>query len=557
MPKENNKMQVDIDTLKKQNVNDLLSIKELYNRIEELGEKITQVKYIDNTLVKKIKKEYGNLKKIILDENIQMQLDNKIDEFNVKLTNDIETINSQMETKTYYCNTISEMKNKNFKNGDTVITLGYWEINDGGNGVYKVVNNEKGNDNGGTIHALKNGLKAILIHDDNINIKQFGAKNGLEIAYDCSTILQTIIDNTNIKIIKFPMGNYYIGNTIKLNRNIKFTSDCKINQTKPLIATKCNEVFTTLNKSIMVEFSNLEFTNYSTDFSILFSRVIFTQSLIKNVKAFSYQCIYYGQLTQVSLIENCYFESIAYAVFTSVVPSNLGLKATSTGIVDSQIKSCYIKGNTSHRSYTFYKFMIATSKILDNFIDFFASVFYSDSEYNGFDGGEFLRNRIEYSISVLKNYNLANVVFSSNYFKQINNTNSSRFSYLTDSEKNEKWYIFNCERFTKATLSNNKIENCNGYINFNILGKYAKSINNNIDNDIITTFNNTNGWSAESSYTSCVDELNYIFNTTLPSPNWSTVGNSTFPLQKIYYSNKLLTNISKKWIDSQGNEVTK
>ena len=102
MPKENNKMQVDIDTLKKQNVNDLLSIKELYSKLEELGEKTTQIKYIDNTLVKKIKKEYEKfkkeyekfkkeyekLKKIILDENIQ-----------IKLTNDIETINSKMNTK--------------------------------------------------------------------------------------------------------------------------------------------------------------------------------------------------------------------------------------------------------------------------------------------------------------------------------------------------------------------------------------------------------------------------------------------------------------------------
>ena len=98
MPKENNKMQVDIDTLKKQNVNDLLSIKELYKRIEELGEKITQIKYIDNTLVKKLKKEYENFKKIILDENIQLQLENIIDEFNIKLTNDIELINSKLET---------------------------------------------------------------------------------------------------------------------------------------------------------------------------------------------------------------------------------------------------------------------------------------------------------------------------------------------------------------------------------------------------------------------------------------------------------------------------
>ena len=89
MPKEKNKIDInkhenDINTLKKQNVNDLLSIKELYKRIEELGEKITQIKYIDNTLVKKLKKEYENLKKIILDENIQL-----------KLTNDIKTINTQ------------------------------------------------------------------------------------------------------------------------------------------------------------------------------------------------------------------------------------------------------------------------------------------------------------------------------------------------------------------------------------------------------------------------------------------------------------------------------
>ena len=59
-------------------------------------------------------------------------------------------------------------------------------------------------------------------------------KNGLEIAYDCSTILQTIIDNTNIKIIKFPMGNYYIGNpkdisntwdlTYKIQNSIIYTS---------------------------------------------------------------------------------------------------------------------------------------------------------------------------------------------------------------------------------------------------------------------------------------------------------------------------------------------
>ena len=99
MTKENNKMQVDIDTLKKQNVNDLLSIKELYKRIEELGEKITQIKYIDNTLVKKIKKEYEKLKEVILDENALATLSNDIETVKTKLTNIGDNIRS-VERKT-------------------------------------------------------------------------------------------------------------------------------------------------------------------------------------------------------------------------------------------------------------------------------------------------------------------------------------------------------------------------------------------------------------------------------------------------------------------------
>ena len=43
MSNENNKMQVDIENLFKQNVNDLSSIKELYRKLKELEEIILQV----------------------------------------------------------------------------------------------------------------------------------------------------------------------------------------------------------------------------------------------------------------------------------------------------------------------------------------------------------------------------------------------------------------------------------------------------------------------------------------------------------------------------------
>ena len=81
-----NKHEVDIANLEKQNENDLSSIKELYRKIEKIEEKITQIKYIDSTLVNKLKSDYEKLERIILDENIQ-----------AKLTNDIKEIKSRLE----------------------------------------------------------------------------------------------------------------------------------------------------------------------------------------------------------------------------------------------------------------------------------------------------------------------------------------------------------------------------------------------------------------------------------------------------------------------------
>ena len=86
-----NKHEVDIDTLFKQNELDLCSIKELYRKLKDLEKKISQMKYIDSNLADKLKKDYEELKRIILDENIQLQLNNRIDEVNTQLDNFIET----------------------------------------------------------------------------------------------------------------------------------------------------------------------------------------------------------------------------------------------------------------------------------------------------------------------------------------------------------------------------------------------------------------------------------------------------------------------------------
>ena len=113
MPIDINKHEVDIDTLFKQNENDLSSIKEHYKKLKDLEKKITQIKYIDTTLADKLKKDYENLKRIILDENIQIQLNNKINE-----------INSQLDNLTNHCTGGNGMQEHSHVNKTTLDKLG-------------------------------------------------------------------------------------------------------------------------------------------------------------------------------------------------------------------------------------------------------------------------------------------------------------------------------------------------------------------------------------------------------------------------------------------------
>ena len=114
MSNENNKMQVDIENLFKQNVNDLSAIKELYRKINEVEEKFLQIKYIDSTLANKLKKEYEKLKKIILDENVQAKLADDIETINIQLdiiNSQLDKINSQLVTNNSQLETINSQLN--------------------------------------------------------------------------------------------------------------------------------------------------------------------------------------------------------------------------------------------------------------------------------------------------------------------------------------------------------------------------------------------------------------------------------------------------------------
>ena len=126
--------------------------------------------------------------------------------------------------------TIALMKaDTKLKEGYHVKTKGYYEANDGGNAEYIIVDDDSLVNDGGSIHVLSNGLRAKLIINDGINIKQFGAYgDGINEDSNCFqtaiNYLANIINSSDIaneNIINIPAGKYKISNKIVLSPFVK------------------------------------------------------------------------------------------------------------------------------------------------------------------------------------------------------------------------------------------------------------------------------------------------------------------------------------------------
>lgn len=113
-------------------------------------------------------------------DNLDMQdeINNKLNEMaeSGELQNIIGEflrINSQL-----IFNSVSDMKSSNnLIVGSTAKTLGFYNINDGGNAIYKIVDDSSLNVDNMFVHLLDNGLKAqLLIENNTINILQLGAR---------------------------------------------------------------------------------------------------------------------------------------------------------------------------------------------------------------------------------------------------------------------------------------------------------------------------------------------------------------------------------------------
>ena len=193
-----------IEELQCQNSIDFQGIKNIKESIKKLNSEITKAKNLNNSINKKILSEYEKIKKIILDENISVSLDNKISNVN-KLLNDLKS--------------------------------NVYSLEDGQ--AFEKKTNE-------SIKAISSQLDNIA--NEKVNVKMFGAK-GDGYTDDTDAFKQAISSVSLGGQIYIPFGTYIINEQLKLpNSSISFIG---ANQHKSIL--KANS---TMDSIIFQEYSS-------------------------------------------------------------------------------------------------------------------------------------------------------------------------------------------------------------------------------------------------------------------------------------------------------------
>lgn len=135
-------------------------------------------------------------------------------------------------------NTVAEMKSaEDLVIEDTVQTLGYYGINDGGGAIYKITDEESQTD---YQEELENGLYATLIIEDFINIKQYGAYgDGI---HDDIQAIQKAIDDNPLSTIYFPKGTYGLNDSIVIYQANNYGVNLELDKEAILKSISSNKI---------------------------------------------------------------------------------------------------------------------------------------------------------------------------------------------------------------------------------------------------------------------------------------------------------------------------
>ena len=206
---------------------DALTEWQLFCKLGKEINKIIDSQNVVGTEMEKFSQAFIELKNYVDNyfENLDVQdeINNKLNEMSKDGTLQ-EIISAYLNSKVIFgFDNVESMKNStNLIDGSYARTYGYYHVNDGGSGLYRIRNvTNKDDVDGGSIIALDNtNLVAELITNGTINIKQYGAKETVNSHYenDINTYLEKCLNKYDEVYI--PNGTYYLS-SLTMNVNNK------------------------------------------------------------------------------------------------------------------------------------------------------------------------------------------------------------------------------------------------------------------------------------------------------------------------------------------------
>ena len=409
------------------------------------------------------------------------------------------------------------------------------------------------------------------------DVKRYGAnKPTRNMDIDDSPFFQNAIDSAqNIGCsVTVSRGIYCIKNTLFLPKVIKITgTDKKVSyrgQTDgTVIETEVREVFKPKESGVTsLTLEGLYF--YSRDeLAVLFSGFNFINTFITKNNFHCYSVVMLSGIGggQSRFADND-IQMIGKSCFCAKPDENSGISTVApAGIVDACIDNNYINGNQYKNAVGIdgRGYAIASSKITNNYIDFFKYAFFNP------ETNLYTNNIIDHCFRGFAG-RMSGCIIANNYFLHISKKRIGRFPNADDQMKTQDWTCISssnvdgnlCGNYAfNMTASNNIINGCDVFFNSEGCLKSGIKIlqQSYCDENIIKVKNFIKSGEWDSSW---VDNLNGVYIEplmrikvdTLPNARLTAYVSNTFNGHEIIYKNKILTNIDGVWRDSAGNEVT-
>lgn len=365
--------------------------------------------------------------------DVQEEINNKLDEMVEDGTLKDIIINNYLSIKkTYntYIDAIEEISSfENIENYDGMKfnTLGYRNINDGGNANYYLLDNENDIPNNSYYETLSNGLYIVLIAENKINIKKLGAY--CDGVHNDSSIFNTAIQYFNTLIL--PKSDVLLNNIIDVNKN---------NIT--LIGDNTNLIFNNshINYDNLLHYSNLIIKNIN--FKTTNGTDYFIKAYgLKNVKIFNcsfenanFSSIYSGEgfVNDTWKIENCYFNNSPFQIslrpFKDIFINNNIFENINEKDVEQPPHFIYLRSDTNIRFIEDYDHKI----IGDNIVATGNNVNINNNYFNGYIEGTQVQAfaiKISCTANVVEYYTNKNINISNN---KILNTECAIFIFSSE-----------------------------------------------------------------------------------------------------------------------------